>query len=315
MLADEEFDDSEYEDDDDVNEEESEEEGAHQQKQKETEIHTQSEAPSSSLEAEALERVKQDIRARAERLARDLGLPFFAEPPSAQLSRQFEFLVEVAPHRVQVTQRKHAAPAKRMAPVYVDFVRGALAHRTKFGNDQRSPMARAVGVGKEPNLSVLDATGGLGKDAFVLASLGCRVTLVERNPVVHALLRDGLQRLRDADKGKEWEANLQLVHADSTQYLLSLPVAERPDVIYIDPMYPHPKRRQKALTKIGMQLARALVGDDADANRLLEIAQQVARKRVVVKRPKYVAEDPRASRAYKSPRTRFEVHDTALPPQ
>jgi hypothetical protein len=113
---DEEFDDREYEDDDDVNEEESEEEGAHQQKQKETEIHTQSEAPSSSLEAEALERVKQDIRARAERLAHDLGLPFFAEPPSAQLSRQFEFLVEVAPHRLQVTQRKHAAPAKRYPP-------------------------------------------------------------------------------------------------------------------------------------------------------------------------------------------------------
>ncbi len=121
-----------------------------------------------------------------------------------------------------------------------------------------------------------------------------------------------------ADTGKEWEANLQLVHADSTQYLLALPEEERPDVIvhcpsafffrlllctlalqsradqtvvwhtrhrthrtqhalvqYIDPMYPHPKRRQKALTKIGMQLARALVGDDADANRLLEIAQQV----------------------------------------
>jgi 16S rRNA (guanine1516-N2)-methyltransferase len=38
---------------------------------------------------------------------------------------------------------------------------------------------------------------GLGKDAFVLASLGCRVTLVERNPVVHALLRDGLDRLRE----------------------------------------------------------------------------------------------------------------------
>jgi hypothetical protein len=96
-------------------------------------------------------------------------------------------------------------------------------------------------------------------------------------------------------------------------------------------MYPHPKRRQKALTKIGMQLARALVGDDADANQLLEVAQQVpllsssspfvltgphsvhvfakvARKRVVIKRPKYVVEDPRASRSYKSLRTRFEVH-------
>ena len=33
---------------------------------------------------------------------------------------------------------------------------------------------------------------GLGRDAFVLASVGCRVRMLERNPVVAALLDDGL---------------------------------------------------------------------------------------------------------------------------
>jgi 16S rRNA (guanine1516-N2)-methyltransferase len=41
---------------------------------------------------------------------------------------------------------------------------------------------------------VIDGTAGLGKDAFVLAGLGCKVTLVERHPVVVALLADGLAR-------------------------------------------------------------------------------------------------------------------------
>jgi 16S rRNA (guanine1516-N2)-methyltransferase len=261
---------------------------------------------------EEWEQMKEHTRRKAERLAQELGLPFFAEQTAATLARQYEFLVEVSPTHVQVTQSKQQGSSKRKAPVYVDFVNGPLSYRAKFGNDQRSPMARAVGIGKkEPQLSVVDATGGLGKDAFVLASLGCRVTIVERNPVVHALLRDGLQRLHEANGGKNMNGTLELVHADSKQYLLSLPAEERPDVIYIDPMYPHPKRRQKALTKIGMQLARALVGDDADANQLLEVAQQVARKRVVIKRPKYVVEDPRASRSYKSLRTRFEVHTSS----
>jgi len=100
-------------------------------------------------------------------------------------------------------------------------------------------------------------------------------------------------------------------------------------------MYPHPKRRQKALVKKGMQIARALVGDDADAIELLKIAlkvpslciimrsishvttispSKVARKHVVVKRPKYVSEDTEATRAYKSSNTRFEVHNPLHPP-
>ena len=41
---------------------------------------------------------------------------------------------------------------------------------------------------------MLDATAGLGRDAFVLASLGCQVTLIERVPAVAALLENGIER-------------------------------------------------------------------------------------------------------------------------
>ncbi len=40
-------------------------------------------------------------------------------------------------------------------------------------------------------------------------------------------------------------------------------------------MYPHPKKKHRAMAKQGMQLARDLIGDDTDAPLLLEIAKQV----------------------------------------
>jgi hypothetical protein len=40
-------------------------------------------------------------------------------------------------------------------------------------------------------------------------------------------------------------------------------------------MYPWPRKKRKALAYLGMQVARELVGDDADANELVEIAKKV----------------------------------------
>lgn len=61
-----------------------------------------------------------------------------------------------------------------------------------------------------------------------MANLGCKVTIVERHPVVHALLRDGLRRL---DVGKDPMVSLRLVHADSMHYLPLIPESQKPDVI------------------------------------------------------------------------------------
>jgi 16S rRNA (guanine1516-N2)-methyltransferase len=59
---------------------------------------------------------------------------------------------------------------------------------------------------------------------------------------------------------------------------------EAPQVIYLDPMFPH--RDKSALVKKEMRLFRPLTGDDDDAPALLEAALALATHRVVVKRPR-----------------------------
>ena len=126
-------------------------------------------------------------------------------------------------------------------------------------------------------------TAGLGRDAFVLASLGCAVTLVERSPVVHALLHDGLERARCCDDAavREIVSRMRLVHADSREWLALQGRAF--DVIYLDPMFP--ERRKSALVRKEMRIFQELVGEDQDAAALLEPTRAHCRSRVVVKRP------------------------------
>jgi 16S rRNA (guanine1516-N2)-methyltransferase len=83
-------------------------------------------------------------------------------------------------------------------PLIVDFVGGAVGHRLRSGEGRKQDLARAIGFAGGINPDVVDATAGLGRDAFFLASLGARVTLIERSPVMHALLADGIEKAREA---------------------------------------------------------------------------------------------------------------------
>lgn len=78
--------------------------------------------------------------------------------------------------------------------------------------------------------------------------------------------------------------NLQLIAQDGLNYLEQLSELDKPEVIYLDPMYPH--RTKSALVKKEMRILRHLVGNDQDAQMLCQQALQKAKKRVVVKRPR-----------------------------
>lgn len=194
-------------------------------------------------------------------------------------------------------------------PVYVDFIAGQAAYRRRFGGGRRQPLAKAVGLKGGATLTVVDATAGLGQDAFVLANLGCIVTLVERSPLIAALLQNGLQRAaRDAEIGVMVNQGMQVIVADSRHYLQSLAASQRPQVIYLDPMYPH--RQKSALVKKEMRLLRELVGEDEDASELLMTALACAKQRVVVKRPRlapFLAETAPSFQII-APNTRFDVY-------
>jgi 16S rRNA (guanine1516-N2)-methyltransferase len=212
-------------------------------------------------------------RAEAEALAARHGLPLATGPDDAPLH------LTVSAAGLSLSLTGPDAPG----PVRVDFIAGRLGYRRARISARGEPLARAVGLRGDERPSVVDATAGLGRDAFVLASLGCRVTLVEREPVIAALLEDGLARAAREPGLADAVARMHLVRGNARDYLSDLDETARPDVVYLDPMYPH--RGKSALVKKEMRVFRALAGDDADAPEILDAALRVARRRVVVKRP------------------------------
>ena len=226
--------------------------------------------------------------------ARRLGLPRDGDADFAlQLGAEGLQLVALAPD----------APGA----VRVDFVGGPAAHRRQFGGGSGQMIAKAVGVQPGVRPEVLDATAGLGRDAFVLASLGCEVTLVERHPLIAALLEDGLERaLADAGTAAI-AARMRLICGNAIR-LLSSWKGDAPQVIYLDPMFPH--RDKSALVKKEMRLFRPMVGDDDDAPALLEAALALASHRVVVKRPRKAPciDGPQPGYALEGSSSRFDVY-------
>ncbi len=161
-----------------------------------------------------------------------------------------------------------------------DFIGGAVGHRLRHGGGRGQALPKAVGMkgGKTPD--VVDATAGLGRDAFLLASLGAKVTLIERSKTMHDLLHAGLERAA-AEGGEFTEiiARMTLLHGDAKDLLVGL----APQVILIDPM--HPARKNSALVKKEMRLIRDIVGSDEDSIELMEVALKTAQNRVVLKWP------------------------------
>lgn len=165
-------------------------------------------------------------------------------------------------------------------------LRCALAEPSELADRQaggrRTPLARAFGLHRHPPMRVLDTTAGLARDAATLASLGCDVTAIERQPALYALIADATQHLDAASQPPDWWPHWQPpVRADACDWLGQLSGAPVFDVVYIDPMFASPRRKsapQKALAWLA-----ELAGSDDDAPAVLEIARRCAGRRVVVK--------------------------------
>lgn len=228
-----------------------------------------------------------DLVPVAEKLAAQMGLELSNKYFSNSKLTDNGIVLFVGSHpeqpgyRLELRQTGKDAPG----PVIAEFVTGKVRHRRLYGGGQNQALARAIGMKSGIKPWVLDATAGLGKDAFVLASLGCRVDLLERSPIVHALLENGLQRAAaDFATNKIVNERMRLIFTDTIQYLKDLNIKQRPDVIYMDPMYPD--RSKSALVKKEMRLFKMVIGNDLDADELLHIALTSPVKRVVVKRPR-----------------------------
>ncbi len=168
----------------------------------------------------------------------------------------------------------------------VDFLTGQTAHRQKYGGGRGQPLARAVGIKQGKGLpTIVDATAGLAGDAFVLASLGCSVQMIEQSPIVAALVEDAISRAScDQDFQKILVTGFSMQLGNSIDVLTEIAADRPPDTVYLDPMFPD--RSKSAAVKKNMQMLQRLLGHSDDEAGLLQAARQCAIKRVVVKRPK-----------------------------
>lgn len=160
-----------------------------------------------------------------------------------------------------------------------DFAR--LLPRLRPDRLSRELLVRAARVRATPEPTAVDATAGLGEDAFLLAAAGFSVTLFESDPVIAALLGDALERAANDPQLKGIVARMRLVEANSLAALRELPFA--PDVVYLDPMFP--ARTKSAAVKKKFQLLHHLETPCEDEGPLLEAALAARPRKVVVKRP------------------------------
>ncbi len=237
-------------------------------------------------------------------LSLELGLPLLPPGTSPASCTTAEIVLLVDNDGLGLQQTGRGAPGVVRAEI--DSAR--MRHRRRSGHNEL--LGRAVGVGRRAQLSVLDATAGLGRDAAVLGDLGCSVVLCERHPLVALLLRDAVCRARAGGDDRRAELAQRLSVREGDAMSLPASVLEPIDVIYLDPMFP--SRRKSAAVKKEMRLFQALLTGSSDdsGEQLLDWALDQDVARVVVKRP--VAAPPlgalKPSHSIKGKSVRFDVH-------
>ena len=207
---------------------------------------------------------------RAHYLAAALGIPLVSAPQGQAL------LLRLTKEHLELYK-----PGDPELPgaLWVDFEPPAARHRASHPG--RELLVAATKVRHTAIPLVIDATAGLGRDGFLLAAAGCRVQMFEYNPIIAALLRDGLERAARSPRTAAIAGRIHLTLGNALDYLPILD--EPPDVIYLDPMFP--LRSKSAKVKQDLRLLQLLDEKNESPERLLQAALAVRPKKVVVKRP------------------------------
>lgn len=241
----------------------------------------------------------QQVQEQAQSVAHKLQIPLLENSEDATL------VVWLNTFGIGLLQTE-GLHAKKQKPFFIDFLDKEFRYRLRTSKRSQELLLKAIGLSSSP-LSVFDATAGTATETFLMAAFGCQVTAVERSPILAELVQDGLKRATQEETFLPILQNIHFSCGESRSLWLSSKTIPRPEVIYLDPMFP--ERKKSALVKKEMLLLRQLVGEDQDASELFQVALTLAQKRVVVKRPNYappLSKSPNFS--YSGKHTRFDIY-------
>ena len=155
-----------------------------------------------------------------------------------------------------------------------------MLHRVTNGRLQHEMLVRAA-KSDRPGRKAIDATAGMGEDAFLLAAQGYEVTLFEQNPVIAVLLKDALRRAKKHPVLKDIASRMNLVQDNSVEGMSKL--LDPVDVIYLDPMFP--ARQKSSLINKKLQLIQKLEPPCSEETDLFDAAISASPSKIIVKRP------------------------------
>lgn len=185
-------------------------------------------------------------------------------------------------------------------PVHIDFSDAYYRHR---GGTEYLPKAFKHMAGG----SILDATAGWARDAWLLAYRGFHLTLCERHPALYLLLQQGIAHAQQIAITADVAARLQVEYEESEQYIHRN--GANFDAIYLDPMYP--QREKSAKVKKDMQILHELMTPyPNNGDSLLLAARESGCPRIVVKRPQgapFLA-NLTPHHSLNAPNTRFDIY-------
>ncbi|CAM2999686.1 N6-adenine-specific methylase [Legionella steigerwaltii] len=220
------------------------------------------------------------------------------------LAEQLDFVLDKnANPCLFVTEERLSLKIPGFSPIFAEFSVNFWSKRRSEGKKQGLVRACKPSAG----VKIIDATAGWGRDSAILASFGAEVLMFERNPVMASLLLDGLSRRNESDRH---QLNLKFQAEDAYSYLSSLDTQNYPDVIYIDPM--HPERNKSALVKKEMQALQQIIGPDEDAQRLIQLAINRTKQKVVVKWPQKTKPLLPANATVEGKTVRFDIYFSNL---
>ena len=170
--------------------------------------------------------------------------------------------------QIYLLNSKYKDPVK----IYIDF------NDPKFikKNNQRLHDKKDVfwKVFSQSNSAILDCTAGFGRDSFLLDSMGHDVTMIENSPIVAMLLKNALRRSNNI--------NIKLFFGNAYDYMKHS--NEKYDYIYIDFMFE--KLKNKSLSSKNDEALKMISFNDNDKNKIIQLAQSVSNKKVIVKEPR-----------------------------
>ena len=246
----------------------------------------------------ALVKVFADATEREQQLAEFLNVPLISNEEI--IPAELSFYLQFTPQGLCLCD----VDPSEGKPTIVDFASSQLESRVSDSLSQQN-LIKALGLKKHPHPTVLDSMAGLGKDAYLMAMAGCQVHMVEKSKIVFALLRDGLERIQQF--GFE-ELDRNLVSLQYVDFLDVSPRQQKFDLVYLDPMYQSANRKSKA--KRDIERLQRLLGKEDNEATLLQHSIALAKRRVIVKRPKnapsFASAEPDI--VYKGSSARFDVY-------